>query len=524
MTNVQNKTGWRIVGKAVANAAPLLGALLFLTHCPSTAMGQERPGGEGGERSGGRDAGFLGAKKHPKFTPSEAPTRSYVKPHLPTMDANTYDALKAQAAAENPTSSPFRSQGMAVQPRTLNITFPGLDRFGSSDQGFVFTPPDVNSAVGLGQIVEVTNNHYACYDQFGTQLQSTPMSVFFGYSTRLLTDPRVVYDSIWNRWIVTEVAFPENANTMFFFLAASQTSDCTGFFNVYSLNMPLFPNDFYDYPAVGYDQDAILTTFNVFIGQTGPLRYAEVDMWAKARVYNGLPLFVPFINGFGGTLTPNVERDQNGTTVLLRNVVNTNQVQLIKLVNTAKINPSNTTVNVTTAQVCNVPRSAFQPGTGAQLDTLDSRFQAPGTQSGAFLWNVQTCGPGLPTPRVLQINTNTNLVVQTDFVFAAGSSDDFNPSLAANDAGDLLVNWSSTNTSAGQNAGEIFASRPAGGFFNAPAECFRSTTFSTAFRWGDTSGTSVDFTDPFQQTWWTSNETIQTASNWGTQFCGISRP
>src|SRR5262249_28246135 len=159
---------------------------------------------------------------------------------------------------------------------------------------------------------EVTNNHVACYDSFGNVLQDTPASLFFFYTQQLFTDPRVVYDTIWNRWVVTEVAFPENPTTMIGFVAASQSADCTAGFYVYSVNLPLSANDFYDYPQLGYDQDAILITYNVFNGT--PFRYGEVDFWAKARVYNGLGLSVPFINGFGGTLTPNTGRDSNGTT------------------------------------------------------------------------------------------------------------------------------------------------------------------------------------------------------------------
>jgi hypothetical protein len=109
-------------------------------------------------------------------------------------------------------------------------------------------------------------------------------------------------------------------------------------------------------------------------------------------------------------------------------------------------------------------------------------------------------------------------------VFSSSTSDDFNPSLAVNDAGDVLVNWSTTDAPVGLNTGAIYASRPNGGAFNGAAECFRSTTSYSGFRWGDTSGTSVDYTDPTQQTWWVGNETIENASDWGTVICQILRP
>jgi hypothetical protein len=263
--------------KKLAKAPYTLGvALLVSTYCSSIAMAED---------AGTRDATFVGVIDQPGITPSGPAVNSRVIPVLPTMDAATYGALKSQAA-----SAPLGAKagrGLAplrqgVRPESLNLSFPGLDRFGSADQGFIYTPPDVNIAAGQSQVMEVTNNHVACYDNFGNVLRDTPASVFFNYTNQLFTDVRVVYDTIWNRWIVTEVAFPENPTTMIFFLAASQSSDCTGAFNVYTTNQPIAPNDFYDYPQVGYDQDAILVTFNVF--NNGPFKYGEIDFWAKARV------------------------------------------------------------------------------------------------------------------------------------------------------------------------------------------------------------------------------------------------
>jgi hypothetical protein len=317
--------------KNLAKALYMGLALLAFTCSSSVAIAAD---------SDTRDATFVGVFNNSGITPSAPSATSSVKPFLPTMDAATYATLKSQAAAVASVSKPVGGlvpSGRRTTPETLNISFPGLDRFGSADQGFIYTPPDVNIASGRGQVMEVTNNHVACYDFLGNVLANSPASVFFSYTRQLFTDPGVVYDTIWNWWIVTEVAFAENPTTMIFFLAVSQSSDCTGGFNVYTTNQPLAPNDFYDYPQVGYDQDAIIVTFNVFNG--APFKYGEIDFWAKARVYNGLGLSVPFINGYGGTLTPNTGRDSNGTTIVLQNVIGTSQLNLIQLTNTSKKQP-----------------------------------------------------------------------------------------------------------------------------------------------------------------------------------------
>lgn len=505
-------------GLQLPKGKTLLTALLVMVAAGSPLFAQVNQGEKAVTFRGAQTAA-------PVPLAAQPPTQQIVKRHLPTMDFYEYGQLKAAADASVSTfaAKPLSGAGAgAASTSILNFDFAGSDRFSSADSGFIFTPPDVNSAAGdLGQIAEVTNSHFTCFDSFGTTLRDQPMSDFFNYHTKLLTDPRVVYDHLWNRWVVTEVGFSESPTVQYMVLAVSTTDDCTSPFYNYYVNQPIVAGDFYDYPQLGYDQDALILTFNVF---NGAFKYAEVDMIAKAAVYNGRGFSMPYFNGFGGTLTPNIVRDSNGTSVVIRNVIGTANVQLIKLVNTSRSNPSFTgPFNVATPSVCNVPPSASQPGTAAKLDTLDSRFQAPGMQIGSSLYQVQTCGSGaFPIPRVLQINTATNTTIRQDFVYSSGSSHDFNPSLAGNDFGDVLMNWSFTDPLSGTNASVAFSSKLAGANFGPMGTCDSSLTFYNGGRWGDTSGASLDPTDPTQKSFLISNERILNASDWGTHVCSIT--
>jgi hypothetical protein len=209
--------------------------------------------------------------------------------------------------------------------------------------------------------------------------------------------------------------------------------------------------------------------------------------------------------------------------VLIVSDAQTSFVTLFKLTDTSRNTPGLTgPFNVNTGSLCAVPAPAAQPGTTNVLDTLDTRFQAPGTQIGNALYQVHTCGPGLPRVEVLQLDFAANTLSRLDVLRATASSYDFNPSLATNDAGDVMVNWSSTDPPAGQQAGMLFAGKIAGETFGPLGLCFRSTTFSDAFRWGDTSGASVDPTDPSGRTFVISNETIQNAVDWGTRICTVT--
>ena len=66
-----------------------------------------------------------------------------------------------------------------------------------------------------------------------------------------------------------------------FFIAVSTTADPTGSFFIYNLNVTFFVNDFFDFPQLGMDQDAILFTANIFNGNS--FHGADFFAVAKAR-------------------------------------------------------------------------------------------------------------------------------------------------------------------------------------------------------------------------------------------------
>src|SRR5207248_8923883 len=126
------------------------------------------------------------------------------------------------------------------------------------------------------------------------------------YTAQTLFDPRVVYDSTWNRWIVTAEAFPESATVQRFFIGISTSADPTQPFFIYNLNVNFFGNNnFWDFPQLGMDQDAVLITANIFNGNT--FLGADFFAVAKARLYNGLGFSVPVFTGLVGTLARSEE-------------------------------------------------------------------------------------------------------------------------------------------------------------------------------------------------------------------------
>ena len=457
----------------------------------------------------------------PNFVMEQAPPPREI-PFRPTMDRAAYDAAKAQANFFGPRAAKPITQGFAplATPAIRQINF---NAHSSTDGS---RPPDTHGAVGTTHFVEVTNSHIDMYTRQNTGplplAKSVTLATFFGYTTETLFDPRVVYDSTWNRWIVTADAFAESSTVQRFFIAVSTTADPTGTFFIYNLNVTFFTGDFFDFPQLGIDQDAVLFTANIFNGTS----YHGADFFsvAKARIYNGLGFSVPVFTGLVGTLAPPIVRDQNSSTFLIASPPSGATFSKYTASNTSKATTLTGPVSITVPSY-SVPPAAPQAGTsGKLLDTSDSRFVNASTQSGNDLWQTHTIALGsFAAPKFYRLNTSTNTVSQSGFYFASATSDDFNASIAANDAGNCFVTWTSTDPSAAKNAQVRLSGKLSGdaGIAAGPL-AFTSPTFyhpsaDNPERWGDYSAVTTDPLNAANA--WLVNEKINSGGLlWGSRI------
>lgn len=448
-------------------------------------------------------------------------------PFRPTMDRTAYDNAKARANFSAPSAAKPLTEALA--PLTTPVIRQTNFIAHSETEGF--RPPDTHGAVGLTHFVQVTNSHIDMWTRQNTQAlplaKSVTLATFFGYTAEALFDPRVVYDSTWNRWIVTADAFAESATVQRFFIAVSTSADPTGPFFTYSLNVNFFGNNnFWDFPQLGIDQDAVLFTANIFDGNT--FLGADFFAVAKARLYNGLGFTVPVFTSLAGTLAPPIVRDQNASTFLIASPPSGTTFSKYTVTNTSRAGVSLTGPVSITVPSYSVPPSAHQTGTsGKLLDTSDSRFVNASTQSGSDLWQTHTIAlGGFPAPKFYRLNTSTNTVSQSGFYFASATSDDFNASIAANDAGDCFVTWTSTDVSAGRNA-QVRASGKlsAGAGISAGPTISTSPTFyhpssDNPERWGDYSAVTTDPLNAANA--WLVNEKINSGGLlWGSRIVRI---
>ncbi|WP_157267596.1 hypothetical protein [Azohydromonas aeria] len=448
-------------------------------------------------------------------------------PFLPTLGDAAYRAAKAAAAQQGMAANAARAQpGMAplAPPFFVGPRFEGV-RQTEAGGGF---PPDTHGAVGRNHFVEVTNFHVDIYTKAGARVRSVSLASFFGYTAQTLFDPRVVYDRSYDRYIIIADARPESSTVQRHFMAISRTGDPLGGYFIYNINTTGFAgtNNFWDYPQLGMDQDSIITTGNVF----SPTSFIGWRMFAvaKARLYNGLGFSVPVFAGAAsdGTLAPPMVLDQNAKTFLISAPSGGSALRLYTMRDSSR-NPG---VSLTGPVSITVPAYALPPdaqqcggvGTAEMLDTLDARFVNASTQSGNFLWNVHSIDFAGPAVRWYRIDTNSLILNKSSTFWASSTSSDFNASIAANDAGDIFLNWSSSSSTvcpeirfSGQRSADA-ADTGRNGFvlFSSPTKL--TGNFDSRFgtqRWGDYSAVTVDPLNSLRG--WIVNEKVNASNVWG---------
>jgi len=442
------------------------------------------------------------------------------KPFLATMPADQYEEMKARLQLQAPMAE--KALEAAAEPQAP-IVLVGPNVPGATNVDGLM-PPDTHGAIGLDHFVEVTNSHIDFFVRTNPSARtSISLAAFFGYSARVLFDPRVVYDSVWNRWIVTAPAFAESSTRQLYFIAVSTTSNPLGSYYVYVLNVTFTAGDFWDYPQLGMDQDSVIFTANIF-ASTGAFRGADMFAIAKARLYNGLGFSVPIFTGLRGTLAPPIVLDQNARTFLVA-ASGGSALSLYTLTNSSRPNGIALSGPVNIAvPAYSVPPSAPQPGTTVRLDTLDGRFVNASTQSGNFLWQVHTVNlAGYAAPKFYQINTATNALAQNAFFFGTSTSFDFNASIAANSANDIYVTWTMTDPPNGTNAQVRFSgfdhNNGATYTLSPGTPAFTSPTWYGGTRWGDYSAVTVDPRNTRRA--WLVNENALASHDWGSRIVGI---
>lgn len=176
-----------------------------------------------------------------------------------------------------------------VGPGHGDFGFNGISHFDqrNADNGNQFNvePPDQALGVNSTQVFEAVNDAVAVYDHAGNLLAGpTSSNVFFGLPSAFvrpagpfgprLTDPRILFDHDTQTWFMTILEIdvdPATGNVLpasHILIAASQTADATGTFNLFSIDVTdpgfgLCPC-LGDQPLLGVNEDGIYISTNQF--------------------------------------------------------------------------------------------------------------------------------------------------------------------------------------------------------------------------------------------------------------------
>jgi hypothetical protein len=415
-------------------------------------------------------------------------------------------------------------------------------------------PPDTNGAVGLQDFVQIVNTDYAVFNKdpsrgavgsvrFGPVQINTLWSGFGGNCQADNDgDPIVMYDSIANRWLVTQFAVTNPNPNFLQCIAVSTGSDPTGSYNRYSFAYPNFP----DYPKFGLWPDAYYGTFNMFNAAGTSFLGAQVCAFDRASMINGanatqqcFTTSTSFASLLPSTLDGTTPPPAGSPNYLL--ALNTTTSLGLWKFHVDFANPANSTFTGPTsiavasyAQACGGGTCIPQSGTTTQLDSLADRlmyrleYRNFGTYESLVVDHAITAGSSVGmrwyevrspggTPTVFQSGT-----------YAPDASFRWMGSISQDQSADMAMGFSlsSSATHPGISYTGRLAGDPLGSMSQGETSLIVGAGSQTGglTRWGDYSSMVVDPSD--NCTFWYTNEYIPAngSFNWKTRIGSFKFP
>lgn len=422
-------------------------------------------------------------------------------------------------------------------------------------------PPDSDGAIGPNHYVELINGRFSVYDKTTGARVQTMTDVQFWTSAGInltgvdVTDPRVIFDKLTQRWFVSQIDF--NPSGIFssnrFLLAVSSTADPTNAWNAVGLLTDLNGNTA-DFDTLGLDANGVYICGNMF--DTGGgfvgvrlVSFPKADLLlSPPTITNRTTSGIMTNSNSGFTLQPviNFNSTSGGEVVLSvpsdGTAVDTNLVSIPQstLDVFRVLNASATPATFTTPTNIAVPSYSIninppQPGDSSDITTYtlddgDARISASIYQVGNVIYAAQgtqlnPASTNFPTGRAAirwyKINATDFSLIQSGTITDPNLSL-FYPSITANEKGCVVIgfNGGGTNTFVSSYAvvGETVNSVTTfGDVILLKAGVARYDHIAgTRVRWGDYSAISVDPANPDH--FWTIQEFPSATNVWSTQI------
>lgn len=436
--------------------------------------------------------------------------RPYTAPSVPTP---------SRKIQEDPAT---KTSGPAISPLAPNLvnSFESIDDADQID-GFLHRPPDCAMAAGPNHVMAAVNSMFVIYTKGGTNVGQASFANFYSpvCSSCSPFDPRVAYDTTAGRWLLLVVnGGPSTPGVSNYLLAASQTSDPTGNWWLYSLTGVLNYNGtdtWADFPQLGFDGiapasgGAVYLTSNQFtFGGSPSFRTAKLNILPKSSLYAGAGLNYwrvwDRLNSNGSqafTLSPASMYGNNGGEYMVNTSNGGNFVSLWRVVPTFPPTAVNWTLQSTQSiGTYNIPPDAAQPGNCELMATNDSRISSGSVWrnnhlNAAFTESFDWGGGGgtVAAIRYIQINTSSN-TTEFNLTYGADGLHYFFPAVATDSSENVVL------TFARAGSGEFGSIRHTGRLVSetslqGSALLKSGNLCITGGRWGDYFSAAVDPAD-----------------------------
>lgn len=448
----------------------------------------------------------------------------------------------------------IQSTAPALAAPATSTNFAGVGNGFIGPQG-TFTvnaaPPDTNGDVGPNHYVQVVNTDFAVFSKTGTVVYGPqPINTLWsgfggGCQTNNDGDPVVKYDSIADRWVITQ--FSVSTTPYLECVAVSQTGDPTGAYYRYSFD---YNSDFPDYPKIAVWPDAYYISFNIFANGSA-FSGSRVCAYDRTKMLTGAAATQECFNTtttYGGLLPSDVDGSRlppAGSPDYVVGLGSVNTTLAYWKFHADFATPSNATFTGPTEMT--VPPYTLpcggsggtcvpQSGTTQTLDTLGDRLMQPlvyrnfGDHEAMVVTHSVTAGSSTGIRWYeLRPDANRNLSLFQSGTYAPDSSYRWMGSAAFDGSGDIALGMSASSSTihpairyTGRLASDTLGTMTQGE--GSIIEGAGSQTGSRLSRWGDYSSMSVDPSDDC--TFWYTTEYIPSngAFNWSTRIASFKFP
>jgi hypothetical protein len=445
----------------------------------------------------------------------------------------------------------------------VTASFAGSDlNNGIALTGSIYAPPDSCGAVGPAHFVEFINGIFAIYDKtsglFVTRISDQKFwQTKAGFTTApaQLSDTRILYDPLSQRWFASEITVPGSLVNNTILLARSDTSDPTGTWS--HVTLASASNRLVDFPTLGLNASGVYLTTDDFTsgGNTlaGMSIYSipKVDLLAATpSVANASIFHGNSTASFGEGVQPVVDFAPVKTSARFIGASTNVYPGTTTVIHTATLTGTgaagatlSAASNITVPTWRTAPNGAPQPDGTFNIDNGDGRFSQRSYQVGDDIWVVHPVDAGAANNdrsalAWYRISDSAGTLVASG-TFADPSYDFYNPSIAANAAGDVVINFTRSGIAATGAAGDCSAMAMVGTTsgttttFGSPIMLKQGLADnyhlfgSTPERWGDYSAVTVDPAN--SNTFWLIQQyTLDgggtTTARWGNWISAITVP